>query len=64
MRKQYVSKYIEALQTNPKAISINDDEEIKELDRQLDPEIIVQWRYMSPVHIYGGLCCLWLNAYV
>jgi len=44
MRKKYVSKYIEALQTNPSATSVNDNKEIKELDRQLDSEIIIQWR--------------------
>jgi vacuolar protein sorting-associated protein 13A/C len=44
MRKQYVSKYIEALKANPKAISVNDNKDVKELDRQLDSEIIIQWR--------------------
>lgn len=44
MRKQYVSKYIETLQANPKGVSVNDNKDIKELDRQLDSEIIIQWR--------------------
>lgn len=44
MRKKYVSKYIEALQKNPNAASVNDNKEIKEMDRQLDSEIIIQWR--------------------
>ncbi|KAG0557949.1 hypothetical protein KC19_11G167800 [Ceratodon purpureus] len=47
MRKEYVSKYIEALKANPKAISVNDNKDIKELDRQLDSEIIIQWRMLA-----------------
>lgn len=47
MRKKYVSKYIEALQKNPNAASVNDNKEIKEMDRQLDSEIIIQWRMLA-----------------
>ncbi len=44
MRKNYVSKYIELLKANPKKKSISKNKEIQELDRQLDPKIIIQWR--------------------
>lgn len=44
MRKQYVQKYIEVLQANPKATSVNDNKDIRDMDRQLDSEIIIQWR--------------------
>lgn len=47
IRKQYLSKYVEALQSNPKATSINDNKDIMELDRQLDSEIIIQWRMLA-----------------
>ncbi|KAG0604101.1 hypothetical protein M758_10G145000 [Ceratodon purpureus] len=51
MRKQYVSKYIEALQANPKSISVNDNKDIKELDRQLDSDIIIQWRMLAHTYV-------------
>lgn len=51
MRKEYVSKYIAALKANPKATSINDNKEIKDLDRQLDSDIIVQWRMLAHTYV-------------
>jgi len=47
MRKQYVQKYIEVLQANPKATSVNDNKDIRDMDRQLDSEIIIQWRMLA-----------------
>jgi vacuolar protein sorting-associated protein 13A/C len=51
MRKNYVSKYIELLKANPKKKSINKNKEIQELDRQLDPKIIIQWRMLAHTYV-------------
>ncbi|KAF3336063.1 vacuolar protein sorting-associated protein 13B [Carex littledalei] len=44
LRKKYVSLYASLLKADSSRMVIDDDEEIKKLDRQLDIEIILQWR--------------------
>ncbi|CAN6486850.1 unnamed protein product [Victoria cruziana] len=42
--KQYISIYASLLRSNMDRSLIDDNKEIEELDRQLDVEVIVQWR--------------------
>ncbi|XP_031502249.1 uncharacterized protein LOC116265643 [Nymphaea colorata] len=45
--KRYVSLYASLLRSNLDRSLIDDHKEIEELDRQLDVEVIVQWRMMA-----------------
>jgi vacuolar protein sorting-associated protein 13A/C len=51
MRKQYVSKYVAALQANPDKITIDNNKEIQNLDRELDAGIILQWRMLAHTYV-------------
>ncbi|GKC59759.1 pleckstrin domain superfamily protein [Tanacetum coccineum] len=44
LRKRYISLYASLLKSDPSREIINDDKDIEELDRELDIELIVQWR--------------------
>ncbi|KAJ4777649.1 Pleckstrin (PH) domain-containing protein isoform 2 [Rhynchospora pubera] len=47
LRKKYVSLYASLLKADLSRMVIDDDEEIKKLDRQLDTEVILQWRMLA-----------------
>jgi len=62
MRKQYVPKYIEALQRNATSISVNDNKDIKECDCQLDYESIIQCRYTLTCTLAN--CIVFLSKFI
>ena len=45
LRKRYISLYASLLKSNPSRLVVDDNKEIEELDRELDIELILQWRY-------------------
>ena len=47
MRKRYVSRYVSCLQADPERTTIDDDKEIQEIDRELEAEVILQWRMLA-----------------
>jgi hypothetical protein len=44
LRKEYVSLYASLLKSDMSRLVVDDHEEIKRLDRELDIEVILQWR--------------------
>lgn len=46
LRKKYISLYAALLRSDLDRTVIDDSKEIEELDRELDIEVILQWRYM------------------
>lgn len=44
LRKTYVSLYASLLKSDMSRLVVDDNEEIKSLDRELDMEVILQWR--------------------
>lgn len=44
LRKEYVSLYASLLKSDMSRLVVDDNEEIKRLDRELDMEVILQWR--------------------
>lgn len=59
LRKRYISLYASLLKADPGRDVIDDDKDIEELDRELDIELIVQWRYnfLSEVLVIDLLAC-------
>ncbi|BBN04917.1 vacuolar protein sorting-associated protein 13A/C [Marchantia polymorpha subsp. ruderalis] len=51
LRKQYVSKYVMALQSNPSQMTIDNNKEIQDMDRELDTDIIIQWRMLAHTYV-------------
>ncbi|XP_071692229.1 uncharacterized protein [Rutidosis leptorrhynchoides] len=47
LRKRYISLYASLLKADPGREVIDDDKDIEELDRELDIELIVQWRMLA-----------------
>ncbi|PWA96948.1 pleckstrin (PH) domain superfamily protein [Artemisia annua] len=47
LRKRYISLYASLLKSDPSREIIEDDKDIEELDRELDIELIVQWRMLA-----------------
>ncbi|MFS8029949.1 putative vacuolar protein sorting-associated protein [Helianthus anomalus] len=47
MRKKYISLYASLLKSDPGRETIDGDKDIEELDRELDIELIVQWRMLA-----------------
>ncbi|XP_076943882.1 uncharacterized protein LOC143614277 [Bidens hawaiensis] len=47
LRKKYISLYASLLKSEPGRETIDDDKDIEELDRELDIELIVQWRMLA-----------------
>lgn len=47
LRKRYVSRYVSCLQADPERTTIDDDKEIQEIDRELEAEVILQWRMLA-----------------
>jgi len=47
LRKTYVSLYASLLKSDMSRLVVDDHEEIKRLDRELDMEVILQWRMLA-----------------
>lgn len=47
LRKEYVSLYASLLKSDMSRLVVDDHEEIKRLDRELDMEVILQWRMLA-----------------
>lgn len=47
LRKRYVSRYVSCLQADPERTTIDDDKEIQKIDRELEAEVILQWRMLA-----------------
>lgn len=47
LRKKYISLYAALLRSDLDRTVVDDNEEIEELDRELDIEVILQWRYIN-----------------
>lgn len=45
LRKKYISLYAALLKSDVNRLVVDDNKEIEELDRGLDIELILQWRY-------------------
>lgn len=45
LRKRYISLYASLLKFDPSRAVVDDNQDIEELDRGLDIELILQWRY-------------------
>lgn len=52
LRKRYISLYASLLKSDPSQVTIRDNKEIEELDRELNIELILQWRYFSFLFFY------------
>ncbi|KAL2636221.1 hypothetical protein R1flu_007700 [Riccia fluitans] len=51
VRKRYVSTYVMALQSDPKRMTVDDNKEIQRMDRELDTDIIIQWRMLAHAYV-------------
>ncbi|XP_048140983.1 uncharacterized protein LOC115736923 isoform X3 [Rhodamnia argentea] len=47
LRKKYISLYAQLLKSDPGRAIADDNKEIEELDRELDIEVILQWRMLA-----------------
>nr|XP_027080056.1 uncharacterized protein LOC113703042 isoform X2 [Coffea arabica] len=47
LRKKYISLYAKLLRSDSDRVVIDDNEEIKELDRELDFDLVLQWRMLA-----------------
>ncbi|GAB2273666.1 hypothetical protein Dimus_008448 [Dionaea muscipula] len=47
LRKRYISLYASLLKSDPSQTVVDDNREIEEIDRELDIELIVQWRMVA-----------------
>ncbi|KAK4844286.1 hypothetical protein QYF36_018501 [Acer negundo] len=47
LRKRYISLYASLLKSDISRVVVNDNEEIEELDRGLDIDLILQWRMLA-----------------
>ncbi|MED6185793.1 hypothetical protein PIB30_060531 [Stylosanthes scabra] len=47
LRKRYISLYASLLKSDPSQVSISGNKEIEELDRELDIDLILQWRMLA-----------------
>lgn len=47
LRKRYIPLYISLLKSDLSRLVVDDNKEIEELDRELDNELILQWRYLT-----------------
>lgn len=46
LQKRYISLYASLLKADPSQVTIRGNKEIEDLDRELDIELILQWRYI------------------
>uniref|UniRef100_A0A6N2K527 PH domain-containing protein n=1 Tax=Salix viminalis TaxID=40686 RepID=A0A6N2K527_SALVM len=51
LRKRYISLYASLLKSDPSHAIVDDSEEINELDRELDIELILQWRMLAHKYV-------------
>lgn len=51
LRKRYISLYASLLKSDPSHEIVDDNEEIEELDRELDIELILQWRMLAHKYV-------------
>ncbi|XP_028077973.1 LOW QUALITY PROTEIN: uncharacterized protein LOC114279888 [Camellia sinensis] len=47
LRKKYISLYASLLKSDPSRAVVDDNKEIEELDRELDIDLILQWRMLA-----------------
>ncbi|XP_020979196.1 uncharacterized protein LOC107640015 [Arachis ipaensis] len=47
LRKRYISLYASLLKSDPSQVTISGNKEIEELDRELDIDLILQWRMLA-----------------
>ncbi|KAM5573225.1 hypothetical protein ABKV19_012985 [Rosa sericea] len=47
LRKRYISLYASLLRSDPSRAVVEDNKDIEELDRELDIELILQWRMLA-----------------
>lgn len=47
LRKKYISLYAALLKSDNTRAVVDDNSDIEEMDRELDIELIIQWRYCS-----------------
>lgn len=47
LRKRYIPLYVSLLKSDLSKPVVDDNKEIEELDRELDNELILQWRYFT-----------------
>ncbi|XP_050141691.1 uncharacterized protein LOC126617690 [Malus sylvestris] len=47
LRKRYISLYASLLRSDPSRVVVDDNQDIEELDRGLDIELILQWRMLA-----------------
>lgn len=47
LRKEYISLYASLLKSEPGRLTIDDNEDIEKMDRELDIELILQWRMLA-----------------
>jgi vacuolar protein sorting-associated protein 13A/C len=47
LRKRYITQYASLLKSDISRIVVDDDEEIEALDRELDTDVILQWRMLA-----------------
>jgi vacuolar protein sorting-associated protein 13A/C len=47
LRKKYISLYAKLLRSDAERVVVDDNKQIKELDRELDAELIIQWRMLA-----------------
>ena len=45
LRKKYISVYALLLKSNPSQAVVDDNDEVRKLDRELDIDLVVQWRW-------------------
>ncbi|GMH29787.1 hypothetical protein Nepgr_031630 [Nepenthes gracilis] len=47
LRKKYIALYASLLKSDPSRTAVDDNKEIEEIERELDIELIVQWRMVA-----------------
>lgn len=55
LRKKYISLYATLLKSDPGRATADDNPEIEVLDRELDIDLILQWRCITFVQVYSSL---------
>lgn len=57
LRRRYISLYASLLKSDPNR-SVGDNKEVEELDRELDIDLILQWRYLLSSFLQVLIICL------
>ncbi|XP_062073801.1 uncharacterized protein LOC133778015 isoform X2 [Humulus lupulus] len=47
LRKKYISLYASLLKSEPSRVTVDDNKDLEDLDRELDIEVILQWRMLA-----------------